>query len=131
MRRTLRRVFVVESYEATRDSLALVLETASGWSMQVFASGDSCLHILSTGDMPDCIVCDLILPDVTAAQLMESLAAKKIAVPVVVTSSWPLNSPVAMQAKQAGAHTVLLKPFSIDELIGAVEQAISASSERT
>jgi CheY-like chemotaxis protein len=77
------------------------------------------------------IVMDFGLPDVTGDKLIQSLKADPLTkrIPVIVTTGY-MSTVVAKRAIRAGAATVLLKPYDIDELMSAMEQCFSSESDR-
>jgi len=66
--------------------------------------------------MPDLILLDQRLPDMSGTEVVEKLRRDQIAVPVVMISAHG-DTRAAVQAVKAGASDYLTKPFELEELI--------------
>jgi two-component system response regulator FixJ len=113
-------VFVIEDDDAVRDSL-LVLLTAEGFEAVGF---DNCAAaiIAIAGARPDCLVLDFHVPGMNGAELIRTLAARRIALPVVLITG-RIDRKTRLQAIASGADVVLHKPLDHGELIAAVQRA--------
>jgi two-component system response regulator FixJ len=113
-------IYIVDDDEAVRDSLALLLESA-GYRPRCYASG---LELLAeTALAPEsCVVLDVRMPDIDGLELQQRLLAKHPALPIVVMTGHG-DVPIAVRAMKQGACDFLEKPFSIEVLLEAIEQA--------
>jgi two-component system response regulator FixJ len=76
-----------------------------------------------------CLVIDLFLPDMTGIQLLEQLATRGCALPVVFTSGMARVSE-AVKAIKLGSIDFLEKPFDLHEMLSAIERAIQLDRAR-
>ena len=72
-----------------------------------------------------CVLLDLRLPDMSGDKLLEELARRGVALPVIAMAA-PGDSGVAIRAMKLGAVDFLEKPVAEEELVAAVERAIEA-----
>lgn len=86
----------------------LVVEAASG-----FEALDLCAE-----HMPDFILVDVGLPDMSAEEFIRSVRALgNVNRPRIAVCLTEMDVPAIMRAKRAGAHGYLLKPFNRAQLI--------------
>ncbi|EHI14590.1 response regulator [Mycolicibacterium thermoresistibile ATCC 19527] len=78
---------------------------------------------------PDLVIMDVKMPRRDGIDAAREIAAKRIA-PVVVLTAFSQRDLVE-QARDAGAMAYLVKPFSITDLIPAIEVAVSRFAEIT
>lgn len=74
--------------------------------------------------LPDVIVCDVTLPDMTFLEFITSV--KDVAegnMPKILVNHHEVNLPVIMKAKRAGASGFILKPFNRPTLLQSFEQS--------
>jgi two-component system OmpR family response regulator len=77
--------------------------------------------------MPDVIILDLMLPDMSGVEVIHELRhAHGTLPPIVVLSAKPLAT-IRAEAQVIGASSFLRKPFSVDDLLNAVEAAARAA----
>lgn len=115
-------VAVVDDDDAVRSAVALLLAT-SGWQPTLYAGGRPLLESLSRGARPaHVLLLDLHMPDMSGVEVLRALRALRISLPTVVLSA-AADSELARHALQAGAHTVLAKPFDPGPLLHALTEA--------
>jgi DNA-binding NarL/FixJ family response regulator len=72
----------------------------------------------------DVIVTDLIMPNGEGIETIMALRKECSSVGVVAMSGGSMHSPVYLRmATQLGAHCALEKPFTVEQLVEAVEGA--------
>lgn len=122
---TERVVLVVEDDESIRTVIADVLEER-GFRVQGAANGAEALVCLDD-TLPDVMVLDLLMPVMHGWDFMEAYAQKTGGnqVPIVVVS---VNPALPRSFNHFGVHSVIGKPFDIDDLLDAVDRALSATS---
>jgi FixJ family two-component response regulator len=113
-------VSIVDDDTGICSALSLLIASV-GWKAQSFGSAEAFLDAYTPGSS-HCLILDLHLPGMNGAQLLTELAARDIHIPTVIITARP-DSPLATQAQEAGALTVLTKPFKSTELLPIVEQA--------
>jgi len=114
-------VFVVDDDYRVREALSSLISSA-GLDVAAFGSAAEFLEA-EKPDTPACLVLDLELPDTSGLELQRELAAG-IAPPIVFISGHA-DIPSSVRAMKAGAIEFLSKPFGDEELLQAIDAAIS------
>lgn len=114
-------VFVVDDDARVRDALSSLLASA-GREVAVFASATDFLQA-DKPDAPACLVLDLELPDIHGLELQKELAERDA--PPIVFITGHGDVPSSVKAMKAGAVEFLSKPFDDDELLRAIDVAIT------
>ncbi|HUF97373.1 MAG TPA: response regulator [Ilumatobacter sp.] len=127
VRPTARRVVLVDDDDVLRELLDTAL-TRSGFEPQVFASGRELLQhlesVASESQMPEAVVVDYFMPDLTGLDVLRELTAAGRNIPTIVMSGSEEHDTVLLAA---GARAVLHKPFRVVDLCDVVTQAINDS----
>ncbi len=84
-------------------------------------SGATALAFLET-DLPDLILLDHDLPEVSGLDVLAALKEQKLDIPVVMLAA-NASLDAAVQATKAGAFDFLAKPFTPEDLRSAVQKA--------
>jgi len=112
-------ILVVDDEEDIREAIAWEL-TCEGYDVRTARNGREAIRQLSCGRLPDAILLDLVMPDMSGwsfrAELLKDPALA--AIPLILASGAPS---IARDAKLMGAAMTLPKPFDLDRLLGAVE----------
>jgi FixJ family two-component response regulator len=117
-----RTVYVVDDDASVRKSVGRLLRTA-GLQVEVFASADEFLaHPPS--DESACLLLDLKMPGRNGLELQEALVAARKPIPIVFVSGHG-DIPASVRAMKGGAVDFLTKPYSVEELLEAVERAMA------
>jgi len=120
-------VHVVDDDRDVRRSISFMLPTAD-LQARPFSSGIDFLEQLDTLP-PGCILLDIRMPDLDGFQVMEALAERGIAWPVIVMTGHG-DVPVAVRAMKLGAVDFLEKPFEEPVLLAALERAFVLLEDR-
>lgn len=116
-------IYVVDDDEAVRDSLTLLLES-HGMLVKAYESAGAFLAEYQTG-AAGCLLLDLHMPGMSGIDLLEQFAPGKIDIPVIVISG-KADATTRSRAAAAGANAVLDKPFRDQDLLSAIQTAMSA-----
>ncbi|TVP52459.1 MAG: response regulator [Halomonadaceae bacterium] len=117
-------IYVVEDNCAIRDSLELLLHTC-GWQVHLFAHGSDFLDQLPIEpQQPCCLLLDIHLPDINGAELQEQLQARLWPASTILLTAQPHN-PLVQRALNAGAVTVMGKPFEARDLLQLIRATLS------
>lgn len=116
-----RVVLVVEDDESIRNVITDVLEDR-GYRVIGATNGADALHQLEQAK-PDVMVLDLLMPVMHGWDFMEAYAEKTGGnpIPIVVVS---VNSALPRSFNRFGVHSVVRKPFDVDDLAQSVEAAL-------
>ncbi len=117
-------IFVVDDDPSMRRALRRQLGGA-GYRVETFASAQDFLEQAAPVGAA-CIVSDIRMPGLSGLDLQALLPRGKRDLPIVFVSGH-LDVPTTVHAMRAGAISFLAKPFTKDELLGAVAEAIARS----
>ena len=116
-------IAVVEDNVGVRTALEQLLRSAA-FDTLTFASAE---EFLSAGavERADLLIADVNLPGITGVALVQRLAASGSTLPAILITG--RDDPATRQLiHQAGPVPRLRKPFSDDDLFGAIRTALSA-----
>jgi two-component system, LuxR family, response regulator FixJ len=114
-------VHVIDDDEASRQSLAFLLESAH-IEVRTYASATTFLDHIS--DMRvSCVVTDVRMPGMSGIDLLRRLKELKIEVPIIVITGHG-DVPLAVEAMRLGAADFLEKPFDDAVLLRSVRSAL-------
>ena len=119
-------VFVVDDDASARDSLCWLLGTEK-LATRAFASAGEFLDQWSN-DWYGCITLDMRMPDMSGLQVQQELLRRGNLMPIIILTGHA-DVPVAIRAMKLGAHDFLEKPYSDEELLAAVRDALAHGRE--
>lgn len=116
-------VAVVDDDLSVRESLESLIRSVG---LEVRLSG-SAEEFLSTPHprKPDCLIVDVRLPGMSGIELHRHLVARKRRVPVIFITAHATDPRARSEAASDWTVAYLTKPFSEDELLGAVNTALT------
>jgi FixJ family two-component response regulator len=114
-------VYVVDDDFRVREALSSLISSA-GFRVAVFNSASEFLESKMV-DAPGCLILDLQLPDTSGLELQQQLADGDA--PPIVFISGHGDVPSSVRAMKRGATEFLSKPFGDEELLQAINAAIS------
>ena len=92
--------------------------------MQVFGSAEEFLSS-SRGRLADCLILDIRMPGMNGLELQRELSATDRELPVVFITAHGSDAEVRARALAAGAVDYLLKPLKEEEVLKAIDVALS------
>ena len=119
-------VTIVDDDAGVRDSLALLLGL-HGYAVRAYASGEALLDAVRD-DWRGCLLIDLRMPGMDGLALQAALAARSIALPVIILTA-DGDAANARAALKAGAFDFLEKPVDDTLLIEMIEAATRVEAE--
>jgi AmiR/NasT family two-component response regulator len=123
-----RSVVIAEDEALIRMDLAEML-TEEGYDV-VGQAGDGAKAVeLAQALRPDLVILDVKMPVLDGISAAERIASQRIA-PVVILTAFSQRDLVE-RARDAGAMAYLVKPFSVTDLVPAIEMAVSRFAELT
>jgi FixJ family two-component response regulator len=125
--RTARYVAVVDDDRSVGVALCRLLR-AAGIEAKAFESAASFLDSLAE-HLPDCLVLDVQMPGMNGLELQQRLKDVAVTLPVIMITGRDEASIHAI-CMAMGASSYLRKPLDDDDLLDAVERAISGRSTR-
>ncbi|MCG8362237.1 MAG: response regulator [Pseudanabaenales cyanobacterium] len=92
----------------------------------VLEAGDGleCLEMLSTHS-PECLVLDLLMPEMDGFGVLQALRERGVKIPVVVLSA-DIQESAHQQCMDLGAYAMLKKPPKAPEIRATIQKALSS-----
>lgn len=113
------------------DSLRFLREYVlepNGYGMIEARNGIDALEITLIQKV-DLIISDLVMPRMGGLELLESLREKGLDTPAILMT-FHGSEGTAVRAFRLGARDYIIKPFAIDEMLGAIDRALNESRLR-
>ena len=120
------RVVVAEDEALIRLDLVEML-TEAGYEVVGQAGDGEAAITITEKEKPDLVVMDVKMPKLDGISAAERIANQRIA-PVVILTAFSQRDLVE-RARDAGAMAYLTKPFTIEDLMPAIELAVSRFQE--
>lgn len=114
-------ICIIDDDESVRRSMSRLFRAAD-WNVELFSSAhefmqSNCFHRI------DCIVLDLLMPDLSGLQLYEWMLFNDVSLPVVFLSGYG-DIPTSVYAMKCGAADFLVKPVDDETMLETIRQAI-------
>jgi AmiR/NasT family two-component response regulator len=123
---TPRRVLIAEDEALIRMDLAEMLRDEGYDIVGEAGDGQEAVELAEALE-PDLVIMDVKMPRRDGIDAASEIASKRIA-PIVILTAFSQRELVE-KARDAGAMAYLVKPFNVNDLIPAIEVAISRFSE--
>jgi FixJ family two-component response regulator len=114
-------VFVIDDDAGVRTSIQRLLKSV-GLKADAFASAQDFLQ-RPRHDGPSCLILDVRLPGISGLELQRKLIQSGVPIPIIFITAHG-DIPMTVRAMKSGAVEFLTKPFSDQELLDAVQQAL-------
>src|SRR5208282_4351177 len=118
----MKRILVVDDEAVGRKLLRAILGGAEGYALAEVETGREALAEAAR-KLPDAVILDLNLPDLSGLQVLEKLKALSPNLPVVMLTSHN-DASTALKAVKLGAFHYLTKPFDQDQLLVTLQRAL-------
>lgn len=119
-------VFVIDDERLIRDGLQSLVKSV-GLRVETFASAQDFLAAKHP-DAPCCLVLDIRMPGLSGLDLQVKLIESNIQIPIIFITGHG-DIPMSVRAMKEGAHEFLTKPVRGQDLLDAVQKAISSDRE--
>jgi FixJ family two-component response regulator len=116
-------VFVIDDERLIRDGLQSLIKSV-GLRVETFASAQDFLAA-KRPDAPCCLVLDVRMPGLSGLDLQGKLIESNIQIPIIFITGHG-DIPMSVRAMKEGAHEFLTKPVRGQDLLDAVQKAISS-----
>jgi DNA-binding response OmpR family regulator len=120
-----KKILVIEDEKDMARGLKDILEF-EGYEVIHAASGEEGLAAVSR--KPDCIVLDLMLPDLNGYQVCEQIRRQKLKTPILMLTAKAQDYD-KIRGFEVGADDYLTKPFSVGELLARVMALLRRSEQ--
>jgi FixJ family two-component response regulator len=116
-------ISVVDDDHSVRESLARLIRSV-GFSVQVFGSAEEFLSAYGSRQS-DCVILDIRMPGMSGLELQRELSETDGDLPVIFITAHGSDEEVRARALAAGAVDYLLKPLREEEVLKAIDEALS------
>ena len=120
-------VAIVDDDKSIRKATQDLLK-AAGFSTATFEDAESFLRSASRASAA-CVVTDMRMPGMTGLELHQELVAAGNGIRTVIITAHP-EEPSLSRAREAGITCCLIKPFTPEELLECVREALANSPTR-
>jgi len=120
-------IFIVDDDPSVRESTELMLKSV-GFHVKTFVSAQEFLKA-NLQEGPGCLILDVRMPGMSGLDLQEKLVSAKTPLPVIFITGHG-TVPMSVRAMKAGAVDFLQKPFEEQDLLDAINRAITQQRER-
>jgi FixJ family two-component response regulator len=119
-------VYVIDDDRMIREGMQSLIRSV-GLRVETFASARDFL-VAKRPDAPACLVLDVRMPDVSGLDLQRKLSEASIQIPIIFMTGHG-DIPMTVRAMKEGAHEFLTKPVRGQDLLDAVQKAISSDRD--
>jgi len=123
-----KRIVIVEDEPDTAEMFAEMMRL-SGYQVKKSYGGSPAISLISQ-EMPDAVVLDVMMPDLSGLEVLRFLRRdpRLEKIPVIVVSAKSLPSDIKT-GLDAGANKYLTKPVAFNELNAAVREVIVSAKD--
>jgi DNA-binding response OmpR family regulator len=119
------KILIVEDEPDMARGLKDILEF-EGYAVTAVATGEEGLRQVARG-APDCIILDVMLPDLNGCQVCERIRKAKVNTPIIMLTAKAQDYD-KIRGLKVGADDYLTKPFSVGELLARVMALLRRSA---
>ncbi|MGY3037738.1 RNA polymerase sigma factor (sigma-70 family) [Bradyrhizobium sp. USDA 4354] len=116
-------VHVVDDDPSFRTAIARRLRLA-GYDVATYSSAEELLGHLPSGEQPACVVLDVKIPGLSGPDLQSRLIDIGSTLPIIFVTGYA-DTATTVRTIKAGAEDFLTKPVASEQLIDAIERAMS------
>jgi two-component system phosphate regulon sensor histidine kinase PhoR len=117
------RVLVVDDSLVYRDLLVNHVLEPNGYEPLTANDGETGLKV-ARQEVPDLIIMDMQMPGMTGIQVLEALHEANTEIPVIMMTLHG-SEDLAVRAFRLGVKDYVIKPFDIDEMLTAMDKALT------
>ena len=121
-------IYVVDDDPKIGDLFATVLRR-DGYDASSFVSPVAMLEALDADAVPDVILTDLMMPDMSGIDLLEALRERDLTLPVIMMTAHS-SVQTAVEAMRLGAFHYLQKPVNLEEMRALLAKALDLYSDK-
>lgn len=118
-----RRILVADDEEGIRESINLIL--GDQFELAYAADGEEALTALADGSF-DLLLLDIKMPKLDGLEVLRRLKHRNARTPVLMLTAYQ-SVELAKEAVRLGAKDYLPKPFEREQILNAVQSALSLS----
>jgi GAF domain-containing protein/FixJ family two-component response regulator len=125
---TAEKVLVVDDAQGVIDFLSDYVLRPNGYEVLSAVDGEGGLS-LALRENPDLMILDLEMPRMSGMEVLEALNEKGSEIPVIVIT-FHGSETIAAETFRMGVKNYITKPFKMEEILEAIEQALRESRLR-
>jgi len=114
-------VYIVDDDDVVRESLVWLVESA-GRRAVPYSSPIDFLQALNP-DTPGCLILDIRMPRMTGFDVQDVLVQRETPLPIIFITGHG-GVPMSVRAMKNGAFDFIEKPYSYQQMLGAIEEAL-------
>jgi RNA polymerase sigma factor (sigma-70 family) len=118
-------VHIIDDDPSFRSAIERRLKYA-GFEVETYSSAEQLLDRMPDLGRPGCILLDVRMPGLTGLELQDWLSERGSILPIIFVTAHS-DTPTTVRAIKAGAEDFLTKPASAEQLIEAVQRALTRS----
>ena len=116
------QIAIIDDDPSVCRALGRLLRSSSSFHVRTYSSASEFIDSLEL-QVPDCLTTDLQMPEMSGEELLRFLADTGFRIPTVILTAHDQDG-TQERCRQAGATGFLVKPVSVDELLGTIEHSI-------
>jgi CheY-like chemotaxis protein len=121
-----KHILVVEDEPNMRLSLDISLRS-NGYDVTAVSDGEEALQLLNKNGEKEkysLLVTDVLMRNINGIKLLDEIKTKKLAMPEIVITGYNTKE-IASELKNRGCKRVLYKPFSEEDFLSTVKEAVN------
>jgi CheY-like chemotaxis protein len=118
------RILITDDSLLQRKTLSAIVQN-EGHTVETATNGREALEIIQANP-PDCLLLDMLMPEVDGIQVLETLKANDCRLPVIVLTA-DIQEWMKTRCLELGAAAFLNKPVKQDRLCAALKQILEHS----
>ncbi len=122
-----KRILVVDDEEIIRDVIASKIQKSLGYEVLQAGNGVEALKVIENM-MPDLIITDIKMPEMSGIELLGEIRRRRINVPVIILTGYGTMED-AISAIRLGANSFIKKPFDINQVVTLIENIFAVHRE--
>lgn len=122
------KILVVDDSREMRDLMVNYILRPNGYATLIADNGAAGINLARQAG-PDLIVADMKMPEMTGLELAQTVLRENLGIPVILVTAEG-SEELAKLALRSGVADYVIKPFSEEELLGAVRRALGAVQAR-
>jgi len=122
------KILIIDDSIAIASLLANEILPLGGYEATAALSGEEGLE-LARKINPALILCDLEMPDINGLDVLRTLKDEGIQIPSIMMTAFGSEA-IAAQALRMGVKDYIIKPFTTEEMLAAVERALAENRLR-
>lgn len=120
------KILIVDDSSFQRRTIRRALAEA-GYQIIEASNGRQAMQLVAA-EAPDCILTDLIMPDMDGLTALETWHKEGLTIPVIVVTA-DIQESTRQECRRLGAWAFINKPIKEDEVRQAVERALRREKE--